>query len=385
MAWWLHWFDLVDLAVYRAGASAFLHGRDVYSARPKVLPLPFTYPPFAAMAFVPLSAVPDIAARIVMSLLSGAAVTYAVVATLRLAVPRWPRRAQWTVALFVAAATPLVEPFRDTFRLGQVNLVLMALVLADLVAITGAPAGESDAGARRGGRLPRGVLIGLATAVKLTPGIFILYLLVIRRTKEAITAALTAAGATALAWIAMPAESAHYWGHLVLDDRRIGSAGNVWNQSIRGALARASGSPDKAHLLWLLLALVALVAGMALAARLHAAGEPLLGIGVAAVTGLLVSPISWNHHWVWALPLGVGLWRRALVTRKGPAPADRWLAAGWTATFCLGSLSWWHFATQDNYRLGGIDTIAADCYVLAAIVALALVGWTIGRVSPAAK
>jgi alpha-1,2-mannosyltransferase len=381
MAWWLHWFDLVDLAVYRAGASAFLHGRDVYSARPKVLPLPFTYPPFAAMAFAPLSVLPDVAARIVMSLLSGAALIYAAVATLRLAAPRWPRRSQWTMALFVAAATPLVEPFRDTFRLGQVNLVLMALVLADLVAITARPAGD----ARRISRLPRGVLIGVATAVKLTPGIFILYLLVIRRTKEATTAALTAAGATALAWVAMPSESAHYWGHLVLDDRRIGSAGNVWNQSIRGALARITGSPDKAHVLWLLLALVSLVAGLALAARLHAGRERLLGIGVAAVTGLLVSPISWNHHWVWALPLGVGLWQRALATRSGRAPSDWWLAAGWTATFCLASLSWWHFATQDNYRLGAIDTIAADGYVLAAIVALALVAGTTGRVPPAAK
>ena len=233
--------------------------------------------------------------------------------------------------------------------------------------------------------MPRGVLIGLATAVKLTPGIFILYLLVIRRTKEAMTAAIAAAGATALAWVAMPSESAHYWGHLVFDDRRIGSAGNVWNQSLRGAVARITGSPDKAHVLWLLLALVALVAGMALAARLHAGGEPLLGIGVAAVTGLLVSPISWNHHWVWALPLGVGLWQRALGTIRGRAPSDWWLAAGWTATFCLASLSWWHFATQDNYRLGAIDTIAADCYVLAAIVALALVARTIGRLPPAAK
>jgi alpha-1,2-mannosyltransferase len=383
MAWWLHWFDLVDLEVYRSGATAFLHGRDIYSAHPRVIPLPFTYPPFAAIVFVPLGVLPDVAARVAMSFLSGAALVFAALAALRLGAPGWPARSRWTVALGIAAATPLIEPIRDTFRLGQVNLVLMALVLADLTAIV-----ASD---RSGGRrVPRGVLLGLATAVKLTPGIFILYLLAIRRTREALTAMASAAAATVVAALLMPSESAHFWRHLVFDDRRIGSAGSVWNQSLRGAVARLSGSPDQAHLLWLGLALVVVVAGLALAARLSGpgpraasasasasgsgsgAGRPLLGLGVAALTGLLVSPISWNHHWVWFLPLAIALAVRAVETGRR---FDRLIAGAWVATFCLASISWWPFAGQDDYRLGPLNTVAADCYVLAALFVAGLIAW----------
>ncbi|MDP9073128.1 MAG: glycosyltransferase 87 family protein, partial [Actinomycetota bacterium] len=121
MAWWLHWFDLVDLQVYRAGALALLHGRDIYLAHPAHSGLPFTYPPFAAVAFIPLAVLPDLAARVVMSLASAAALVAAVLAALRLVAPGWPSRSRWAVALAVCAATPLFEPLRDTFRLGQVN------------------------------------------------------------------------------------------------------------------------------------------------------------------------------------------------------------------------------------------------------------------------
>ena len=359
MVWWLHWFDLVDLEVYRAGASAFVHGHDVYLSHPRGSPLPFTYPPFAALVFVPLAVIPDLAAKIGLSVLSAGGLLLAAAGLLRLAGPRWPVRKVWTVALLVAAATPLVEPLRDTLRLGQVNLVLMALVLADL-----APAG---------GRSPRfrGARIGIATAIKLTPGIFILYLLVTRRTREAVTAAGAAATATLLAAVVMPAESAHYWRHLVFDDSRIGSPGSVWNQSVRGALARITGSPDGAHLAWLVAVVAVLAACLLLAVRLHQSGDELTGLGVAALAGLLVSPISWNHHWVWALPLAMALGHRAAVTRR---PLDLALAGGWIATFCVASMSWWSFAGRNDYHLGLGFNVAADCYILAALLAVAFVG-----------
>jgi alpha-1,2-mannosyltransferase len=391
MAYWLHWFGLVDLGVYRAGATAFLHGRDIYLAHPRLVPLPFTYPPFAAVFFVPFGVLPDWLARGAISLLSGAALVFSVVASLRLVAPSWSLRARATVGLTVAGATPLIEPVRDTFRLGQVNLLLIALVLADMVVILSAGSGadrpdraiEQAATAssaavpsphawRRPRWLPPGVLIGLATAVKLTPGIFILYLLVLRRTREALIAMGAAVAATLAAAVLMPSASAHYWRHLVFDDRRIGSPGNVWNQSLRGALARLTGSPGGAHLLWLVLALGVGVAGLALAVEIHRGGEPLLGLGLAALTGLLVSPISWNHHWVWFIPLAIGLARRAVVTGRR---LDRWLAAGWVATFCVASMSWWPFAHQDNYRLGPLYTVAADAYVLAALAVAGVLAW----------
>ncbi len=374
MAWWLHWFGLVDLEVYRSGASAFVHGHNVYLAHPRVVPLPFTYPPFAAVAFVPLAVVPDLVARVGMTLISAGALLWATFSALRLAAPRWSPRSRWTAALAIAAATPLIEPVRDTFRLGQVNLVLMALVLADLVAIeafgrTSSPRRPPD---ERSHRLPSGVLIGLAAAVKLTPGIFILYLLVIRRTREAITAVVTALVVTGAAWVLMPSASAHYWLHLVFDDQRIGSPGSVWNQSLQGAVARLLGSAGWGHLLWLALAGAALIAGLALAGRLYRRGDALTALGIAAVTGLLVSPISWNHHWVWAVPLGIGLAQRASVSGRR---VDWWVAGGWAATFCLASMSWWPFAHQDDYHLAALYTAPADCYVLVALALMGFIAW----------
>jgi len=361
MAWWLHWFDLVDLQVYRAGARALVHGHDIYRARPTGSDLPFTYPPFAALVFVPLALLPDLAARVAMSLASAAALLLASLVAIRLAAPGWSRRSRWTVALAVCAATPFFEPLRDTFRLGQVNLVLMALVMVDLVGT-----GHAGTGADRPWR---GALIGLATAIKLTPAVFILYLLATRRFREAVTAAGAAVTATLVAVALMPSASVHYWSRLVFDDKRIGSAGNVWNQSLRGVVARLTGSPDQGHLLWLVISLAVLFAGLGLAVRCHHAGDELLGAGVAAVTGLLVSPISWNHHWVWALPAGIALWRRAAVTRRMGAIVG---AAGWTAVFALASMSWWAFDGQDNYHLGVLHNVGAACYVLAGVALLAV-------------
>ena len=361
MAWWLHWFDMVDLQVYRAGAGALLHRRDIYQARPPGSNLPFTYPPFAALAFVPLGVLPDLAARVAMSLASAASLLVVMMLALRRAAPGWSRRSRWTVALAVCAAAPFLEPLRDTFRLGQVNLILVALVMIDLLAAAVADDGRP--------RPWRGALLGVATAVKLTPGVFILYLLATRRFREAATALVTATVATVSAFALMPAASIHYWTRLLFDDKRIGSPGNVWNQSVRGVVARVTGSPDDGHLVGLALSLALLVAGLALAARFHRAGDELLGVGVVAVTGLLASPISWNHHWVWALPAGVALWNRAAVTRW-----IGWvgLAGAWTAVFALASITWWTFDGHDNYRLGDLQNVEAACYVLAGLILLAL-------------
>jgi alpha-1,2-mannosyltransferase len=362
MAWWLHWFSLIDLKVYRAGASAFLHGRDVYLAHPRGSGLLFTYPPFAAIVFAPLAVLPDVGARVAMTLASAAALLFAALTLVRLAGPNWSARSRWTAALAIGAATPLFEPLRDTFRLGQINLVLMALVLADLAGGDGAEGTRS--------RRSRGVLIGLATAIKLTPAIFILYLLTTRRVREAVVAIGTACVAVGAAAVVMPSASIRYWTRLVFDDRRVGNSGSVWNQSVRGALDRLAGS-SHAHLLWLGVAAALLVLGLALAAWFHRSGDELMGVGLAGLTGLLISPISWNHHWVWALPVAIGLWRRWAVTR---APQLLGMAVGWLAVFGLASISWWTFAGPNAFVPGTLHQVEAGCYVIAALALLAVVG-----------
>jgi alpha-1,2-mannosyltransferase len=182
----------------------------------------------------------------------------------------------------------------------------------------------------------------------------------------------TTAAATLVAFAIVPSASVRYWTRLVFDVKRIGSPGNVWNQSLHGALARLTGSPDQAHLVWLVMAAALGVAGMILAVRCHDEGDELLAVGIAALTGLLVSPISWNHHWVWALPAAIGLWRRAARHRR---PGAIGVATAWTAVFGVASMSWWTFTGRDDYRLGGIQNIEAACYVLAALTLFALVAW----------
>lgn len=361
--WWLYGTEMIDLQVYRAGASALLHGHAMYQARPRGSFLVFTYPPFAAMVLAPLAILPNLGAQIVLTALSAAALLAVAATGVRVATPAWPRRSQWTVALAVCAAAPLLEPVRDTIRSGQVNLLLMALVVID---ICGPRPSRS-----------RGLLVGLATAVKITPGIFILYLFATRRIREGVTATLATGAATAVAFLIAPSASWQYWTNLVFDDRRVGRAAFVWNQSLRGALARLAGSPERAFLCWVVVAGVVLFAGLAAAAAMARSGDELFGLGLAALTGLLISPISWHHHWVWALPLGLALWRRRLSLGR---PARLAIAAVWTMTFCVASLWWWSHPGPIDYRLGG-HQLVANSYVIAGLALVAAVWVELGLAS----
>jgi alpha-1,2-mannosyltransferase len=249
-----------------------------------------------------------------------------------------------------------------TLVMGQVNLLLLAMVLHDCVAPRTL--------------LPRGVLVGVATAVKLTPGLFVVYLALTGRRRAALTAAGVAAGASALGFAVAPGQSWGFWTRYVFDTRRVGRTTYVANQSLRGLLARAFGSMDPPTALWLLLAVATVGAGLFAAARLHRRGEVLLGACACGVAGLLVSPISWNHHWVWSVPVALVLWFRlpARIARGGP----RALAApaGWTLLFLLGPM-WWvaHDGIPLGYRSRGPqDVLLADAYVLAG---LALVAWLV--------
>ncbi len=106
-----------------------------------------------------------------------------------------------------AIATPLavaIEPTRETLGYGQVNLLLFALIMADLVALRWRSRRGTTTARSGDGPLLRfvysgawaGVGIGLATAVKLTPALFILYLMITRQWRVAVTAVGTTIGVT---------------------------------------------------------------------------------------------------------------------------------------------------------------------------------------------
>ena len=203
-------------------------------------------------------------------------------------------------AVVVFAAALLLEPVFGTLRYGQVNLVLLAMVLVDLW--------------RPQGRLPRGVLIGLAAAVKLTPGIFIVYLLLTRRMKEALVASTAFVMATLLALAIAPGSSWRYWTGIIFNLNRVGVVRDARNQSLYGTLARLIGGAQHAHWPWLATALATACLGLGVAALLSRRGHELWAVCACGTTGVLISPISWDHHWVWAVPclvaLGWSAWRR---------------------------------------------------------------------------
>ncbi len=274
VTWWSLGRPLgVDSAVYRAGGIAVLRGEPLYghlSGLPGWAPeLPFTYPPFAAVLFTPLAVLP------VQWCWGLVAVTAAPALALALR-PYAPGPAPLLLAFGL-------QPVWQTIGLGQLNLVLMALVVVDVL--------------RRRGRCG-GVLIGLAAAVKLVPLIFVGHLLLTGRRADACRALGTFAAATALGALLLPSDSARYWTSALFNDHFAQMKGWVGNQSWAGFAARTA--PDQA---WPLAFAALAVAGAAVVVRWrHREGDDRGALLVTAGCALLVSPISWTHHWVWIAP-----------------------------------------------------------------------------------
>ena len=277
----------VDLHVYRMGGAAVLHGDRLYQLR--LVWLPFTYPPFAAVAFAALAVVPWKVAVTVLTGASVVALPAALYLVLRLSGPvrEQARERAWTLALAAATAAIWLEPARATLGYGQVDILLTAAVLYDL---------SLPDTARR-----KGVMIGLAAGLKLTPAIFAVYLLVTGRRRAAAIAAAAFAGTVAAGFSVFPASSAWFWSGRFASPGHVSPVQNPQNQSLYGALARVMHT---AHVLpvWLPLATAVAAAGLALAAAASRRGDEALGFSLCAVTGLLISPISWTHHWVIAIP-----------------------------------------------------------------------------------
>jgi alpha-1,2-mannosyltransferase len=273
----------LDLAVYREAGRVVLHGGDPYAAdfgRHLRVPLPFTYPPFAALVSVPLGVLSEPVAIVVWTTLS----LSLLVAMVWLVMGRSLR--QPVLLGLVAGALAWTVPLNETISFGQVNLVLAMACLLDCT---------------RTGR-HRGVLVGVATAVKLTPGLFIAYFALTRQWAAAARAAVTASVCALLAAAILPGPSRRYWFHLVFSPSRTGDPGYYTNQSVFGTLARL----HLAQWLWVPLALGVGALGMGRAARAHREGQEIAAVALVGLTGVLVSPISWQHHAVWiVLVVGV--------------------------------------------------------------------------------
>jgi len=275
----------IDLEVYRFGVQALLHGGDIYGPLPVTaigISLGFLYPPFAALVLAPFALVPWPVAYV--GLLVSSVVAIAV--TLHVTARRlWPSAGRGAAVAVASVALPLsfaLEPVRWNFVYGQINLLLMVLVAVDCLV------------ARP--RWPRGVLVGIAAAIKLTPAAFVLFFLLRGDRRAAATAAVSGAVATLLAFVVLPQTSLRFWLHNPAGG--VSGAPFFTNQTLLVVLVRAGVDPPLRTVVWVLLC----VGLLALAVpTIRRAPAPLAMVATGGVA-LLVSPTSWSHHWTWVVP-----------------------------------------------------------------------------------
>ncbi|MGK2880982.1 MAG: glycosyltransferase 87 family protein [Mycobacterium sp.] len=369
----------VDADVYRQGAQTWLDGRQLYGAVEfrTAFPdyrLPFTYPPLSAIVFAPMTWTSLHAASTILTVVSAAllvastAIVLAVLGVWRTARPaygpRWMRIGCLAAAVVAAVLWLDLEPVSHNFACGQINIVLMTLVLLDCLP-------------RRGIErfVPRGILIAIAIAIKLTPAVFLLYFVLRRDLRAVMTAVATFAGLVAFGFALAPRDSWEYWTDTVRRTDRIGKVARESNQSLAGMLARL-GLTDWQHmLLWVIACLVAL-ALMVWAARWQLRdGDdgPLLALMCVAVLSLLVSPMTWSHHWVWSVPIIVaavvtGVRRRSVallvVAAAGLAvlrwkPSDKVINGDLTRQVLGSAYVWWGLAFVVAVGLGAAATAGA--------------------------
>ncbi|MCZ4118650.1 glycosyltransferase 87 family protein [Streptomyces sp. H39-S7] len=355
---------MADMLVYRAEGAAVASGQDLYGFRVTRWNLPATYPPFAALLFVPTTWLPLGVLRggfVLGNLGLLAALTYL---SLRCtgrggAVPQPSAGGAPGPAALIAlpAGALCLEPVFQTFVYGQINLALAVLVLWDL--------------SRPDGARGKGLAVGIAAGIKLTPAIFAVYLALTGRTREATTAACAFAGTVLVGVAVLPAASVDFWTTRLYETDRVGKGWIVDNQSLQGLLARLLHTPHPG-LVWVAAAALTAAAGLAVAVRASRRGLEAWGVLCAAVTALLVSPISWSHHWVWCVPLIALL---AAHTRGRPLRRAAVLATA--AAFACRSmwltphdgdldlhLAWWQQPLASPYPLMGLAFLAAVAVTL---------------------
>jgi alpha-1,2-mannosyltransferase len=355
-AWYMPKRYVPDFLVYRGGGMR-LFGAHLYSDHVTSLHLLFTYPPFAALLFVPLGHLSAAAALGLWSVMNAVALVGLLALTLKVCLGRRLGDRLWLVAPALTLPAVLLGPVGYDLDLGQINIFLVLMILADLTCVLG----------RSTKVLPRGVLVGATAAIKLTPLVFVPYLFLTKQFRAAWTALASFVVISLGMFAVAPRASWVYWTVDAWNSGRVGSSSNLSDQNLRSAFIRLGGSPHS-HVLSLL-TVVALVSGLALAAWAYRRSSSLLGILVCAVTGLEVSPVSWSHHYVWIIPI-LG-WM--------VLSADRPRFGRWWAVL-LGAVMWaspfWWFKGHTHFGFGSYVAVNSFFFCVVAFqIGVALMLW----------
>ncbi|MET8909065.1 glycosyltransferase 87 family protein [Micromonospora sp. NPDC004551] len=358
--------DFFDLKIYMRAMDWWSAGHPLYDyVQPDRVQgaLYFTYPPFAALLLRPFALLPLGATIAIFTVLT---VVGVVVTTRWLVLPvlrrhDLPKLFSLTVAVLLVLA---VESTRETLTFGQINMLLVVLILGDL--LFAVPQGRRWAG----------VGVGLAAALKLFPGIFVLYLLATRRWRAAMVAAVTATLATLLAAAIAPGDSWRFWTHELWATDRVGRTDYTGNQSLFGLLSRITAPDKPSQLPWLLLVLLVTGYGLWRAARAARAGDALAGLTLTGLVGGLVSPITWTHHLYWFIPAVVVLVDAALdADRTTVAGARRWrwllvLAAGTGFVIVYGVVTFQDWGVAPARTDDPAEFVVRNAYVLLSLLLL---------------
>jgi alpha-1,2-mannosyltransferase len=279
----------VDLIVYHDGVQSWLTGHGLYDYSLLTfdgLILPFTYPPFAALILVPLAELPLTVAFGAWDVIQASVALLLVWLTVNRANGR-RLPSGWSGAALLAGAWALFMlhgPVLHDFLLGQISLIVIGLVVVDFTLV---PVRF------------RGLLTGVAGALKLLPLAYLPYFLITRQWRAAANLLGGFVGATGLAFLIMPRESWLYWTDLLFQTQRVGDLDTLRNKSLLGVLVRWDiGGPAQR---WIWLLLVAGIAAVALwrAWQHHQRGEEFAAMLVVGLLTSIANPITWNHHLIW--------------------------------------------------------------------------------------
>lgn len=407
-----------DVYVYWYALNNWFSGNSLYDwyALPDYKMYPFTYPPFGAWALSPLTWFDyETAARLMIMAI---ALQTAVIVALVGRSLGWSWGSAFAIAPWAAILVQqCLEPFTQSVGFAQVNTAMMALVMIDVAAP------NSWKG--------RGVASGLAAAIKLTPAIAVLIFLLRRQWRSAITMVATSLAVTLLSWVISPGESTRFFFDAMWDPQRAGDAYYTSNQNLKGFVARAL--PENTwSIAWAITVALALVAAVWLCLRIQAAATSvvtphviyddaapgplnaaapatgatasaalaapagdavelaasdavaapvlpenlatLLTAAVIMTLGLLVSPITWSHHWVWGLASVVALIAVALRLKSAPLAA---VALVQGALFIMAPHWWFSHGQVNELHWNVVEQLVGSSYTLAAIASGVALAWAL--------
>jgi alpha-1,2-mannosyltransferase len=347
----------LDLSTYLLG-GAHATSNNLFTVTYPTDHLGFTYPPFSALLFAPFAHFPPRACEVVFSWVNLGALFAIIVVSLRAVCAALDKRTLLWWGLALVLPVVLFDPVRQTFLLGQVNIILALMIVADLTMDL---------------PVPRGILIGLAAAIKVTPIILIPYLFLTRQGRAGLRAVGAFAAAAVLAAAVNTSTSWSYWTHYIRDPQRAGMLSWIGNQGVLGATERMLGRTVATPTTFVIVVTVG-VLGLLIAAGAYRRSSPVLGLLVVEATESLASPVSWSHHFIWMILLVAWLALAEDRPRYGV-----WYALA--VSVLLWAAPYWWVPHGPSVRFAGRGWLIplGDAYALVFIVLLVGAALRVGR------